>query len=230
MENTSRRPGEERFTREEIERIWARVMPGSDPGEVIDLLLADRSSGRTPDPLLSRESGESERDPDILIRRETRVRGAIVEAERSCPDAPESEETPEAGAESAEIRALIEEELERSLYYCLLRNLTRNRQARCALDALSNGCYRNAKTLSTAHYLATGEMWFPVDTQPYRPESGFLDSLRESYRAEHYLAERYEALAEDSGDEGIRETAAELAAAHTANALTIRGLIENCVR
>lgn len=153
----------------------------------------------------------------------------VPAGERAADDFPTPEDVPclGSGGESdrERLQSFIGQEFAVWRAYQLLAR--RSGQGGRVLAALSSGCRRRAKRLSTALFLISGVRFWP-ETQPASPPPrSYFGALREHFLAEQDRAGAYRAAAEECRDRCLCALYLDLADECDEHACRIRALLEN---
>lgn len=149
--------------------------------------------------------------------------------ERATDDFPKGEDVPCLGSGGGPDRERLQEFITQELalwraYQMLAR---RSGQGGRVLAALSSGCRRRAKRLSTALFLISGiRFWPEAQPEPVLPRS-YFGALREHFLAEQGRAGAYRAAAEECRDCCLCALYLELADECDEHACRIRALLES---
>ncbi|MDL2288727.1 hypothetical protein LJC32_05050, partial [Oscillospiraceae bacterium OttesenSCG-928-F05] len=200
---------EGRFTRGDVEAVWRRIMPGADPSEFLEALnLRDIPGTMAPD---SAGDPLADRPPETLF----------ADEENPCFSETDAETW-------GLLRGLIDEELERARYYETLSEYASSRRERRLLMSLAEDDLVRARTLASAYFLCSGEVYRPDSAQGFSEIPAYRQAVRAAYRAERRAAFRYIQIAEDIGkkDACLAELMDEASGMHTDHSIRLRTLIE----
>lgn len=243
------------FTQEQIENIWRRVLKDlHDPTGAFDPLMLMGDGGAHTDPKTQPvpDYRDYRDDYDVYADIENSVYGKpdaspsrTAKPEEPEPQAanplkqpgkrlqdetnePDPEEKERVGTEymKKHIPALIEEQLEQSIFCRALSRAAPNRKASRALTLIANRNYSSAKSISSAYFMAIGDYHFPrsdrrPDDVPY-----YRSSLRNAWKNEVSLTTCCTNASEKTEDVPFMKALLDAARGHAENAVELRRLIE----
>lgn len=234
-------PGQYGSDRDTFLRVWQRVMPEERPDCPIQVepaqagggALGEEAPARSPVPQpLAAGEGSSCSVPAVRpAPHQPGDRGSLVALEPRAVsgDFSQWEDVPCLGRGAMDQRERLEELLEGE---CQLWRRCRGLERRSAgvsqrgLAALTEGCWRRMRRLSTALFLITGVRHQPQEARNAAVPRSFLGGMREQFLGAQQQGCAYRAAAESCRDRCLGELYLELAQDCMKHAQRLRELLE----